>query len=328
MTIKQYIGSIVILILCSQSFAQKSNYQKEAETGHSVNEIKGLQTRPKSLNFIVMGDWGRHGEPYQKAVAKQMTSAVVGLDASFIIATGDNFYPKGVVSEFDPSWKSSFEDVYYQHPLFVDWYVVLGNHDYKTNPDAEVAYSNISARWNMPSRYYSIMKSLPDGTKAEFFYIDTSPFQQDYYNDEEYGPKVRTADTTAQKKWLASGLQNSNADWKFVIGHHPLYSAGKRKGKTADMEHSFANLFEKYKVDAYFCGHEHQLEFDQAEGYHFAQFISGSASEATPVTYAAYAKFVVQDFGFLSATLTKKELLIQFINHEGKILYNTTINNK
>ncbi|MBC7721468.1 MAG: metallophosphoesterase [Pedobacter sp.] len=322
---KQILSITTLTVLCLSAKAQKSNYKKEAETGHKVAEIKGLQTVKKSLNFLVMGDWGRHGEPYQKAVAEQMTSAAVGLDATFVVAVGDNFYPKGVISEYDPSWKSSFEDVYHQHPLFIDWYVVLGNHDYKTNPDAEVAYSKISARWHMPSRYFSVVKTLPDGSKAEFFYIDSSPFQTDYYSDQEYGPKVATADTSAQKKWLENGLKNSTANWKFVVGHHPLYSAGKRKGKTGDMLNSFAPLFEKYKVDAYFCGHEHHLEFDQPEGYHFVEFISGAAAEATPVTSAPYAKFVAQEFGFLSATLTAKEMLVQFINHEGKIIYTTSI---
>ncbi len=323
--LKQILSITTLTILCFSVTAQESNYKKEAETGHKVAEIKGLQTVKKSLNFLVMGDWGRHGEPYQKAVAEQMTSASVGVDATFIIATGDNFYPKGVASVTDPSWKTSFEDVYHQHPLFIDWYVVLGNHDYKTNPDAEVAYSKISARWHMPSRYFSVIKTLPDGSKAEFFYIDSSPFQTDYYTDEEYGPKVATADTAAQKKWLENGLKNSTANWKFVVGHHPLYSAGKRKGKTGDMLNSFAPLFEKYKVDAYFCGHEHQLEFDQPDGYHFVEFISGAGAEATPVTSALYAKFVAQEFGFLTASLTAKEMLVQFINHEGKILYTTTI---
>ncbi len=306
--------------------AQTDNYKKEAETGHKVGVIKDLKTLKKSLNFLVMGDWGRHGEFYQKAVAEQMTNAAVGVDASFILATGDNFYPKGVISEHDPSWQSSFENVYSQHPLFIDWYVVLGNHDYKTNPDAEVAYSKMSARWHMPARYFSMKKTISGSITAEFFCIDSSPFQKDYYKDEEYGAAVSATDTAAQKKWLENALRESTATWKFVVGHHPLYSAGKRLGKTQDMENSFAGLFEKYKVDAYFCGHEHQLEVDQPQGYHFTEFISGAASEATAITgNPPYAKFAAQAFGFMTASVTEKELLVQVIDHEGKILYSTSI---
>ena len=272
-----------------------------------------------------MGDWGRHGEQHQRNVASQMTNATEGLGATFNLIVGDNFYPSGVASEYDPSWKSSFEDVYNQHPLYDDWYVALGNHDYKTNPDAEVAYSKISARWHMPSRYFSFIKTMKNGTKVEFFVIDSSPFQTDYYDESDYSHKVKGNDTSAQKKWLEEGLKNSTATWKFVVGHHPLYSAGGRKGKTDDMLYSFAPLFDKYKVDAYFCGHEHILEFDKPTGHNFVEIISGAGSEATPVTSAEYAKFVVQDYGFVAATLTANSLFLQYINEKGEILYTTEV---
>jgi hypothetical protein len=319
------ITFFISLFFAVTVFAQNDNYTKEAQTGHPITVIKDLKTVKKSLNFLIMGDWGRHGELHQRNVADMMASATVGVDATFYLITGDNFYPKGVASVNDPTWKTSFENVYNQHPLFADWYVVLGNHDYKTNPDAEVEYSKISARWKMPARYYSFTKTISDKATAEFFCIDSSPFQTDYYSDEEYGPHVKGVDTAAQKKWLEEGLKNSKATWKFVVGHHPLYSAGKRKGKTQDMENSFAPLFEKYKVDAYFCGHEHHLEFDQPSNYHFVEFISGAGAEATAVTSAPYAKFAASDFGFMTASLTEKELLIQVINEAGKILFTTTI---
>ncbi|MGH2563089.1 MAG: metallophosphoesterase, partial [Ginsengibacter sp.] len=127
------------------------------------------------------------------------------------------------------------------------------------------------------------------------------------------------------RNWLINGLKNSTAKWKFVIGHHPLYSAGKRKGKLGDMIDAFRDIFEKYKVDAYFCGHEHQLEVDQEQGYHFYQFISGAGSESTPVTNAPYTKFTAQDHGFLTAGISGNEMLIQYVNADGKILFTTTI---
>ncbi|WP_431213773.1 hypothetical protein ACQ86N_02395 [Puia sp. P3] len=78
-------------------------------------------------------------------------------------------------------------------------------------------------------------------------------------------------------------------------------------------------------MDAYFCGHEHHLEFDEPEGYSFIQCISGAGSEATEVSSAPYAKFVAQDFGFLAVSVTNKKMLLQFINEEGHILYTTTV---
>jgi len=177
----------------------------------------------------------------------------------------------------------------------------------------------------MPARYYSFVKKLKDGTTAEFFIIDTSPFQTDYYKNDDYASHVKGVDTAAQKVWLEAALQKSTATWKFVAGHHPLFSSGGRKEKTADMLNSFGPLFEKYKVDAYLCGHEHFLEFDQPAGYHFVQVISGAGGEASPVGKADFTKFAAQDFGFVAASLTAKSMLLQYINEKGEVIYTTEV---
>src|SRR5215471_1521888 len=248
---KESILLLLIFPLALHCFSQNKNYDKEIASGYRGGVIKDIQTLDRALNFVVIGDWGRHGEYYQKEVADKLADAIVGVDASFIVSTGDNIYPSGVASEYDPSWQSAFENVYTRHATYIDWYVTLGNHDYRTNPDAEIAYTKMSQRWHMPARYFSMKKMIGhDPTKtAEFFFIDTSPFQQEYYKTNDMGPKVRTADTTAQKKWLINALQSSKATWKIVVGHHPLYTAGGRKGKTQNMINSFQGIFEKYKVD-------------------------------------------------------------------------------
>ena len=55
-----------------------------------------------ALNFIAIGDWGRNGADHQKEVAFQMGKTANEIYSQFTIATGDNFYPSGVVSEWDP----------------------------------------------------------------------------------------------------------------------------------------------------------------------------------------------------------------------------------
>jgi hypothetical protein len=172
-----------LMMLISSSLvcgAQNENYQKEQATGYHGYLIKDLKA-VKGLSFCVIGDWGRYGDYFQKMVADKLSSAVAGVGASFIISTGDNIYPNGVISEYDPAWKYAFEDVYNTYPDHVNWYVVLGNHDYRTNPDAEVAYSKISGRWHMPARYFSTNETIKGDTSktVEFFFIDTSPFEKD-----------------------------------------------------------------------------------------------------------------------------------------------------
>ncbi len=73
-------------------FAQNTNYKKEQSTGYKGIVIKDLKA-VKGLSFCVIGDWGRYGDYYQKGVAEQLSSAITGVGASFIISTGDNIYP-------------------------------------------------------------------------------------------------------------------------------------------------------------------------------------------------------------------------------------------
>jgi predicted MPP superfamily phosphohydrolase len=133
-------------------FAQE--YLKEAKSGYKGGFIPELKLVDNSLNFLVLGDWGRNGEYFQKDVALQMSKAAATIDSQFVITVGDNFYPTGVQSTQDPQWKASFEDVYSSYHLQAPWYVVLGNHDYYGNIQAQIDYSKISRRWNLPSNYY------------------------------------------------------------------------------------------------------------------------------------------------------------------------------
>jgi len=283
-----------------------------------------------ALNFIVMGDWGRNGADHQKEVAVQMGKTATAIKSQFVIAVGDNFYPSGVISEMDPLFHYSFENIYTDFSLQWDWYVILGNHDYKSNPDAQVKYSQVSRRWKMPARYYS--KKIPlngDTTKQVLIaFIDTNPLIPQFYSNTEYGPNVKTQDSTAQKKWLETVLSddNPNIKWKLVVGHHPMYTGGGRTDgyDTKAIRSTLEPILEKYGVDAYLAGHEHNLQYLKASGktHHF---ISGSASEKTPVHLIPESNMVASESGYMIFSIYEKELFVQTINYKGEIIYTTSI---
>lgn len=283
-----------------------------------------------ALNFIAMGDWGRNGEDHQKQVAMQLGKTAAEIRAQFIIATGDNFYPSGVISEQDPLWKYSFEDIYTAFSLQWDWYPVLGNHDYKSNPDAQVAYSKISRRWKMPARYYSKLIPIPGDTasKVLFLFIDTNPLIPEFYVNAEYGPHVKTQDSSKQKKWIAKELSTTDPKikWKIVVGHHPMFTGGSRTDgyDTKAIRRSLKPIFDKYGVDIYLAGHEHSLQHLMADTK-TQHFISGAASEKTAVHFTPESKMVASEYGFLIFSVTGKQLLVQTIDADGKLIYNTSI---
>lgn len=318
---------VFITLISANVNAQNKEDLGEFKGGYRGGFIKGLSTPDSALNFLVIGDWGRCGEFFQKEVAEQMSFASVSGNASFIISTGDNFYPKGVKSVDDPLWMKSYENVYTQYALQKEWYVVLGNHDYKINPEAEVEYSKKSSRWIMPSRYYSVKMAI-DGdstTKALFVFMDTNPFIEKYYTDSEYGRMVKGQDTAAQRQWLVKVLSDADPaiKWKFVVGHHPLYTSGKRikSPETLQFRKTMEPVLKQFAVNAYICGHEHQLEYIKPEG-NTHHFISGAGSEARDVKgNLPESKFKASDHGFMLFSVTSAKLKFQVINWEGKILY-------
>ena len=100
-----------------------------------------------------------HMNMSQAARAKQTSP-------DFILSLGDNFYDVGVVSVEDMHWKKSFEDVYSHDELrSVPWWLVFGDHDHRRNVSAQILYSKISDRWNLPSQYYlkTFLFSKSDG---------------------------------------------------------------------------------------------------------------------------------------------------------------------
>lgn len=315
--------------LLAQIASKKNPYLTPIRTdaGYVGNKLKNLQViSDKAFNFIVVGDWGRNGEFGQKQVADRMGEVAEQLDVQCVLSVGDNFYLNGVASVDDPAWNSSFENIYKAHSLMVDWYPILGNHDYRGNPQAEIDYTKKSRRWNMPARYYSVEKTIgkDSNDKVLFVFTDTSPFDSGLYVGTKHRDIVKQ-DTTAQKIWLDSILSKSTAKWKIVIGHHPLYTSGARIKQKKPFIYSFDALFEKHKVDAYFAGHEHDLQHQKPTNKFTHHFLSGAGSEIRPTNKMEMTKFSASEHGFMAITLQLDQLLVQIINEKGKIIYKTVI---
>src|SRR5690625_2838665 len=107
------INIFLFLLLSTATFAQQSlsPFEYEKQTGYKGQNIPDLTYVEDSFSFIVLGDFGRVGDYYQKDVAREMGHATIALDAEFILSVGDNFYPNGVQSTQDYHWISSFESI-------------------------------------------------------------------------------------------------------------------------------------------------------------------------------------------------------------------------
>ncbi len=293
----------------------------DQDTSNTISS--NVEILEEAFHVYVIGDWGRNGQFNQQEVADQMSLLATVIEPEFIISTGDNFYPNGIASVNDPQWLSSFENVYKGHLLNCPWYVVLGNHDYRGNVQAEIDYTNISRRWNMPARYFT-QRVIEDELTMRFTFIDTSPFELKYYQEEKYKASVSSQDTTKQIQWIDSVSHAGSQDWNIMIGHHPLHSGGKRIDETEDIRRQLAPILERNKVDLYLAGHEHDLQHIKPPGQTH-HIISGAGSEGRPSGKMEYSLFGESIPGFVILSITKSDILAQFINSKGAVVYKTKI---
>jgi tartrate-resistant acid phosphatase type 5 len=278
------------------------------------------------VRFLIFGDWGRDGQFHQTDVATQIGLAAAPRKCRFIISVGDNFYESGVRTATDPQWKSSFEDIYTAPSLAVPWYVILGNHDYKGRPEAQLNYAKTHPNWKMPARYFSAVEPITETEKLELFFIDTSPFVEEYQTKEGMRDEIVSQDTNAQLAWLDQTLSNSKAAWKIVIGHHPIFSGGSEHGDQLELIRNINPLPEKHAVSVYFNGHDHDLQHIVRGSVEY--FNTGAGSKVRPPGPTEGSRFYKGTPGFMAVSLGVEKMHVDVIDYTGALLYQAEVKNR
>ena len=175
----------------------------------------------------------------------------------------------------------------------------------------------------MPARYYSEIYRVDENTALECFYLDTCPLIDEYRIDPKMAPHIVTQDVGRQLVWLDEALMASRAQWKFVIGHHPIYSAGFGHGNQPEMIHIILPILQKHKVPAYFCGHDHDLQYLKTGDVNL--FLSGGGSAHNEVGTNEQSQFGASISGFALASLRAHELQVRFIDSKGELLHTALV---
>src|SRR5690554_500997 len=321
-----------LLVLLSISFYSYGQERPDLTFNNVVHHHTDIHSTKDGISFLAIGDFGRHGAFTQKEVARDMGAIAEILDLNFTVSVGDNFYPNGVQSTRDYQWISSFENIYTHHLLHEPWFVALGNHDYEGNVQAQIDYTGISRRWEMPERYFERMIEIDDDQYLQLLIIDTNPFVSKYQKEPEKYFGINGQDTQKQLDWIEQKLSSKDPKivWKIVVGHHPLYSGGKRETdkETIEIQQIFESVFEKYKVDAYICGHEHDLQIIRKNNKKPTQFLSGAGSELRETGTTDGTLFAASVPGFMAFTLTAnilKAYVIQSTENNFKVIHQTEI---
>jgi len=280
------------------------------EGAKSIPNINVDQRLEQAFSFFVLGDWGFGGKS-QRRVAEGMAKKIRSDGANAVFLVGDNFLPNGVNGLDDIQWETKFERMYPADVFPIPFFATLGNHDHNGNTEAQLAYcgkkliDGTVTRWQLPALYWAKHITIPE-TDASLLLIGLDT------------PQIIGTDSNAcnrQLAWLDSVLQTSTDTWKIVIGHHPVFSNGMH-GNTIGMQRHVQPLFEKHGVNAYFAGHDHDLQLLESVGG-VQYIISGGGGSSRNVQWKDNTIFAATNLGFVWGQINRDTMLLQFMNPDG-----------
>lgn len=303
----------VFLLLCC------STINLFAQTPEQWEKLKG------DINLYLANDLGRNGYYDQKPIAELMGRMGETIGPKCVIAAGDIHHFNGVASVNDPLWTTNYEQIYSHPELMIDWFPVLGNHEYRGNTQAVLDYGQISRRWMMPSRYYTKVFNKK-GLSLRVVFIDTTPLINRYRKEYTTYPDARKQNNVAQLQWLDETLRNAHEDWVIVVGHHPIYAeTSKPQEERDDMQKKVLPLLHKYNnVALYACGHIHNFQHIRKSNDKIDYVVNSSASLARKVNPIDGTQFCSSEPGFSVISATSSQLNLYMIDKEGKVLYTVT----
>ena len=156
----------------------------------SSHPVTTVIQEDRPARFVVIGDFGtkEYGpEDRHEIVARVMREYHQRKAWDFGITVGDNFYPRGLNSENHVRWRRDWEDVY--GPLGICFYPTLGNHDWRSGPEAQLNYT--SSSWSMPGTYYTLRAG-----PMQLFALDTP----------RIWPRNQNSSNGWRKNWERAGL--------------------------------------------------------------------------------------------------------------------------
>lgn len=312
---KKNIILLIGIALCIISCGQVT-----VTTADHAQEWKSLE---KPLNFYLANDLGRNGYYDQKPIAETMGKMAETIDIEFVVAAGDVHHFEGVQSISDPLWMTNYELIYSHPDLMIDWYPICGNHEYRSNTDAVVEYSNVSARWTMPAKYYTFVKE-EDGVTVRIVMVDTTPIIDKYREETDKYADASKSDWSEQMEWLDKVLSEADEDWVLVVGHHPIYAyTDKSDSERSDLQQRLDPVIRKYgNVDMYLCGHIHTFQHIRMEGCDIDYVVNTSGSlsreDVQPIEGTVFCS---NKSGWSLITADEHELDLHMLDKDGNVLH-------
>jgi tartrate-resistant acid phosphatase type 5 len=260
------------------------SYQVEAEKKLVVD------SHGDEVRILILSDVGS-GSDEQRRIAEAAEKTCEERGCDFVLLGGDNFIQQGITCVNDEQLESKFESMY---GLNVPFFAVLGNHDLKGNWRAQIDYTLLSERWNMPAVNYE---------------VQTGPVL------------IQAINTTCSVKSLWRLYKKSDRPWRLGLGHHPAISSGRHGGMTW-LERTLVAFS---RIDFFVSGHNHAME--HLVHSRFDQIVAGgggSSIEKSTRKQLPQSRFFLEDFGYIWAHITSRKADFYYFDISGKERYSFT----
>ncbi|TET33157.1 MAG: metallophosphoesterase family protein [Planctomycetota bacterium] len=288
--------------------------------GHETNS-SGIEFRtPKppgsAQEFVVYGD-----SRYQPKEHAKVSKAILKEKPAFIIHTGDFVSDGRISSQWDTEWFRPAKEMLKSIPVLP----VLGNHEYNA-----AEYYRIFDYATMKSGITSVSELLkpkgsPDYTRiigdVEIIVIDTN---RNFIS----GDRSRNIPISANYAWLKEKLEAPRkAKWRIVCMHNPAFSSGMH-GSSDNVFYVLVPLFNKYKPDIVFCGHDHCYERSEYKGITYITTAGGGAPLYKKTKKNPFSKCFKAAYHYTLVETDGDKMTITAKKPDGTVLDSTTITKK
>lgn len=133
---------------------------------------------------------------------------------------------------------------------------------------------------------FSLPENGPDGFKEEFYSFDYGNCHITVLNSWVFSGEQKLTDDDYSRisKWIENDIFSSNATWKIVVMHHPIYSLTSDNVADA-VKKNWEPIFLNGGVSLVFCGHQHvynrsyPMNDDKIDYENGITYIMGNAGE-------------------------------------------------
>ena len=204
-------------------------------------------TDAKPLKFTIYGDT-RGTDSVHGTIVNNM----LGCSPHFALHSGDFVNGGRNYNEWSPQFFDEATALMKNTVMFT----TPGNHEYSGS--GQVWYFD----------FFSCPENSTDEGWYSFDYGDCHVVSLNSEDDYSSG--------STQYNWFVNDISSTGKKWKIVFLHKPAYSSGSHGGELSIQTH-LVPLFEQYRVNIVFCGHDHLYERSLKNGVFYIVTGGGGA---------------------------------------------------